>query len=184
MHVSNNFSLPPKKQITGIHYFVFFIWLFCTVIAAVYFISGRLVNFDPESKLIAKSSGFVIQQLKKMQQLKGIDLSDTIIHFTSQNCSCTQYSEAHKKEINIKAGKDGFNIINVSLPANLTTIIPATPAILIVDKAEQLLYFGPYSIGLACSESNGYVETVLQNYGKGYSASLIINDATGCYCNL
>lgn len=173
-----------KKPVKTYHYLIVLIWLLFTVIAAIYFISGRLVAFDPESKLSAKSGNFVIEELKRIDQLKGIDLSDTIIHFTSENCSCTQYSEAHKKEINIKAGKDGFNIINVSLPANLITIVPATPAILVVDKAEQLLYFGPYSIGLACSESNGYIETVLQNYGKGYSASLIINDATGCYCNL
>ena len=173
-----------KKPVKTYHYLIVLIWLLFTVIAAIYFISGRLVAFDPESKLSARSGNFVIEELKRIDQLKGIDLSDTIIHFTSENCSCTQYSEAHKKEINIKASKDGFNIINVSLPANLITIVPATPAILVVDKAEQLLYFGPYSIGLACSESNGYIETVLQNYGKGYSASLIINDAIGCYCNL
>ena len=157
-----------------------------TLAAAIYFISGRLIDFDPKEKLTGKNSRLVIQQLKEMGEFEGVNLSDTIIHFTSSNCSC-KYSEDHKNDINKQAGLaglDGFNVVNINLPAHLESIIPSTPSILIVNKNEELLYFGPYSIGLACSASNGYVETVMQNYAKGYSASLIMHDATGCYCNL
>ena len=177
MHASNN-------KVTRFHYIVFSIWLVFTVAAAIYFISGRLVTFDPDKKLAGKNSSLVIQQLKEMDKLKSVDLSDTIIHFTSNNCSCTQYSEAHKRDINKQAKLDGFNVININLPTHLKNIIPSTPSILIVNKDENLLYLGPYSIGLACSASNGYVEIIMKNYTKGYSSSLIINDATGCYCNL
>jgi len=155
-----------------------------TLVAAIYFISGRLVTFDPAGKLFGQRGKTVIQQLKVIPELQHVDLSNTIVHFTSDHCSCTQYSEDHKRDINQQAGLDGFNVINIHLPAHLESIIPSTPSILIVNKDEDLLYFGPYSIGLACSASNGYVETVMQNYAKGYSASLIMNDATGCYCNL
>jgi len=177
LHASNN-------KITRFHYIVFACWLGFTLAAAIYFISGRLIDFDPKEKLTGKNSRLVIQQLKEMGELEGVNLSDTIIHFTSNNCSCTQYSEDHKNDINKQAGLDGFNVVNINLPAHLESIIPSTPSILIVNKNEELLYFGPYSIGLACSASNGYVETVMQNYAKGYSASLIMHDATGCYCNL
>lgn len=163
---------------------VFIIWLVFTMLAAIYFISGRLVDFDPEQKLSGKNSAFLMQELREIEQLKNINLSDTIIHFTSPNCSCSQYSEDHKRTINKQAAQEGFNVINVNLPVHLSTLIPSTPAILIVSKTQQLLYLGPYSIGLACSQSNGYVETVLQNYAKGYDTDLIINDAEGCYCNL
>ena len=177
MHASNN-------KITRFHYIVFACWLGFTLAAAIYFISGRLIDFDPKEKLTGKNSRLVIQELKEMGELEGVNLSDTIIHFTSNNCSCTQYSEDHKRDINQQAGLDGFNVVNIHLPAHLESIIPSTPSILIVNKDEDLLYFGPYSIGLACSASNGYVETVMQNYAKGYSSSLIMHDATGCYCNL
>jgi len=163
---------------------VFVLWLSFTLAAAIYFISGRLVTFDPDAKLSGKNSQYVIQELKAMGQLQGVDLSNTIIHFTSENCFCTQYSEDHKRDINQQAGLDGFDVVNIHLPAHLDSIIPSTPSILIVNKDQELLYFGPYSIGLACSASNGYVETVMQNYAKGYSASFIMNDASGCYCNL
>ena len=163
---------------------MFSIWLVFTIAAAIYFISGRLVAFDPSEKLASKNSRSVIQELKEMGELEGVELNNTIVHFTSNSCSCTQYSEAHKRDINQQAGLDGFNVVNINLPAHLESIIPSTPSILIVNKDEDLLYFGPYSIGLACSASNGYVETVMQNYAKGYSSSLIMHDATGCYCNL
>jgi len=173
-----------NKKVTRVHYTVFILWLVLTVTAAIYFISSRLVSYDPEEKLSGQNSVFVMQELRKIAQLNNVDLSDTIIHFTSDHCACTQYSEAHKKEINEKAGLTGFKIINVNLPVNLSTIIPSTPSIMIVSDTQDLLYLGPYSIGLACTESNGYVETVMNNYAKGYSSNLILNDASGCYCNL
>jgi len=173
-----------NKKVTRYHYIVFFTWLTFTIAAAIYFMSARLVTFDPEEKLSGKNSKAVIEALKKMEQLEGVDLSNTIIHFTSEHCFCTQYSEAHKRDINQQAGLDGFNVVNVHLPEHLESIVPSTPSILIVNKDQELLYFGPYSIGLACTASNGYVETVMQNYAKGYSAPFIIKEASGCYCNL
>jgi hypothetical protein len=175
--------LVSNKTIKPRHYIVFTCWLVGTIIAATYFISSRLLPFDPEQKLASKNSIALLDQLNEIDQLKGIDVNNTIIHFTSDDCSCTQFSHDHKQSINLQANIDGFNVINVNLPPGVASLIPSTPAILIIGQEKQLLYFGPYSIGLACTQSNGYVETVLQNYAKGYAASLIINDASGCYCH-
>lgn len=163
---------------------MFFLWLGLTLIAAIYFISSRLTPFDPSMKLLEADSRSIIEQIREIEELKNIKLSNTIVHFTSNDCSCTQYSEEHKASINKKARVDGFNIININLPSDLLTIIPSTPAILIIDKVEELLYFGPYSVGLACSESNGYVEVVLQNYAQGYNSDLVISEVKGCYCHI
>lgn len=177
--------MPPlNKDLTRYHYIVFFLWLGLTLIAAIYFISNRLVPFDPNMKLLRVDSISIIKEIKKIEELKNISLSNTIIHFTSDNCSCTKYSEDHKASINKKVKLDGFNIININLPSDSSTIIPSTPAILIVDSKEELLYFGPYSVGLSCSESNGYIEDVLQNYAKNYNSDLVISDVKGCYCNI
>ena len=163
---------------------MFFLWLIFTLIAAIYFIQNRLAQFDPELNLNGNSRYSLISQIRELELLKETDLSNTIIHFTSNDCSCTQYSVDHKLSIDKIAKRDGFKVININLSQDLHTIIPSTPAILIVDKQQELLYFGPYSVGLACSESNGYVETVLKNYAKGYHSNLIISDVKGCYCNL
>jgi hypothetical protein len=163
---------------------VFFLWLFFTVLAAIYFIKNRLTLFDPNLNLKQKESVFVIKEIKEIEALKNVNLSNTIIHFTSKNCSCTQYSQEHKLSINEKAKLANFNVININLPPDLLTIIPSTPSILMVREIEELLYFGPYSAGLACSQSNGFVESVLQNHAKGYNSDLIISDIKGCYCNI
>lgn len=173
-----------SKKITRFHYAVFSLWLVLTLIAAIYFITGRLTSFDPSMKIMGKNSRFVIEQIQEIDALKGVNLSNTIIHFTSNDCSCTEFSNEHKASINQKAKLDDFNVINVNLPADALTVIPSTPSILIVSEIEDLLYFGPYSVGLACSQSNGYVETVLQNYAKGFNTDLVISDAKGCYCNV
>lgn len=175
--------LASNKKITRTHYIVFFIWLIFTFIFTVYFITGRLAPFDPLNRLTGKDSSLLMAELKQMEGLKGVNLNQTIIHFTSDGCTCSQYSEEHKNIINQQAEVDGFNVINIELPENVSTIIPSTPAILIISKTEDLLYLGPYSVGLACSESNGFIEIVMKNYMKGYSASMIVNDAKGCYCN-
>ena len=181
--------MPASNNITRYHYVVFLLWLCLTLVAAIYFIGNRLILFDPLNKLSGKGSSVIIENIKQNIQLSSsmsgsFNLSNTIIHFTSDNCSCTQFSKDHKVAINDKAIGDAFRVINIKLPEESPIIIPSTPSILIVNKAEELLYFGPYSAGLACSESNGYVETVLQNYANGFNSNLIINDVKGCYCNI
>lgn len=173
-----------NKEITRYHYIVLFLWLALTLLMAMYFITNRLALFDPNNKLLGKEGSDIIQSVREITALKNLGLSNTIIHFTNDSCSCTKYSEDHKAAIDEKAKLDGFTVININLPSELLTIIPSTPSILIMDDAEDLLYFGPYSAGLACSKSNGYVEVVLKNYSKGYNSNLILSDVKGCYCGI
>jgi len=163
---------------------VFALWLLGTLIIGAYFINSRLVEFDPDNKLTGEESDLVIQQMMHIDGLENVDLSHTIIHFTGDNCACDAFSENHKREIDQRAKLEGFKVLNIHLAKNSTSIIPSTPAILIVGKMKELLYLGPYSVGLACSQSNGYVETILNNYAKGFRSELIVNKAEGCYCHL
>ena len=173
-----------NKKVKPYHYIILCVWLTSVVVAAVYFIRLRLVPFDPDKKLQAVESNLIIEQIQQFDSLANVELSNTIIHFTSNDCHCTQFSEAHKKAINKSAGADGFNIVNVHLDSKTAnSIIPSTPSVLLVDKLGELLYFGPYSQGLACSKSNGFIEIVLSNYKKGFNSQLVMNDTEGCYCN-
>lgn len=93
-------------------------------------------------------------------------------------------SEAHKKELTLKAQQLGFNVITVEVNQELKGIIPSTPAALVVTQAHKLVYFGPYSVGLACASGNSLIDTALHNYQQGFISELIEHQARGCYCNV
>ncbi|MCQ8879488.1 DUF6436 domain-containing protein [Pseudoalteromonas shioyasakiensis] len=166
------------------HYMVFAVWLVFTLIAGVSFIQSRLVAFDPTDKLLYANGESLINDISALPQLSEEHINNVLIHFTSEGCECAQYSDRHKKDITDAAKEDGFTVLNIHLPKGTQSIIPSTPATLIVGQSSELLYFGPYSTGLACSESNGFVELVLNNYRNGFKSDLIVGDTTGCYCQL
>ena len=56
-------------------------------------------------------------------------------------------------------------------------------AVSVVHNGE-VVYFGPYGAGLACSQTSGYAQTILNNFIKGYAANFIIKNAKGCYCKV
>lgn len=173
-----------SSNIKRYHYFIFSAWLVFTVIVGASFIKSRLNEFDPNEQLLNLDSEKLIKEIRLLPQLKTLDFENVLIHFTSESCNCTKYSKNHKKDITTRAIADGFRVINVQLPATTKTIIPSTPSILIAASPKDLLYFGPYSAGLACSASNGFVELALNNYTNGFVSDLIINDVTGCYCHI
>ncbi|WP_413699741.1 DUF6436 domain-containing protein [Psychromonas sp. KJ10-10] len=63
-------------------------------------------------------------------------------------------------------------------------IIPSTPSVAIISNMGEVIYYGPYGQGIACSQTAGYAQTMLKNYLKGYIGNVVIKDAKGCYCSL
>jgi len=60
--------------------------------------------------------------------------------------------------------------------------IPASPAVAIWDRHGDLVYMGPYSIGMVCNSSNSFVEPLLDRLVRGdvvHPSGLL---AVGCYC--
>ncbi|WP_416308242.1 DUF6436 domain-containing protein [Neptunicella sp. SCSIO 80796] len=164
------------------HYLLFVVWLTSVVIGACYFIKLRLVEFDPDGKLANADSAIFVANIAHLLQLHPDQLSNSIIHFRQRNCRCSTYSSEHTYAIDLLASKDSFTILHKWVNHELSTMVPATPAIMIVGNNSQLVYFGPYSTGLDCSANNSLVDTVLQNYRLGFNPKLIHRDAVGCYC--
>ena len=172
------------KAVKPYHYAIIGLWLLGIVIASRYFIDSRLVTFDPQQKLTGLSNERIVEQVSHIKALAGTDLRNTIVHFTTPGCSCDQFSVEHKAGINYQAKLDGFKVINLELDPTQSSLIPSSPAVLVLDELGKLIYLGPYSIGLSCTQSNGYIELALANYKKGFNSKLIINQASGCYCNI
>ncbi|WP_426359452.1 DUF6436 domain-containing protein [Pseudocolwellia sp. HL-MZ19] len=164
-------------------YIIVFVWLGFTVLAAAYFITDRLVAFDPSQKLNNMSQNALVEKIKAEFELPN-NLSNTLINFVSENCRCNQTSSSHLSDVKMTAERENMSVINVVIPDNFSGIIPSTPAVLALDHNSELIYFGPYSEGLSCGSGEGIIDLVMSNYKKGFNAKLIMTSTEGCYCNI
>lgn len=169
-------SKPTKKR----ELLIVVLWISFTAAAFSYFVQDKLVHFNVNNKLNYIEIAQLTEVFTPYIDSTINETQNTVIHFSQPNCQCTQYSEKHIQDINRIASKHRFNIINV--PLSTHDIIPATPSIAILNKTGEVVYFGPYGQGIACSKTAGYAQTVLHNFIKGYSANVMIKNAKGCYC--
>lgn len=169
-----------SNQVKPFYYVLVGLWLVLIVSSFVYLVQQRLVEFDSEFKLLNTPITTMLEELSNTQTSS---LKQTVFHFYDSQCSCTVLTKEHKEFIDSIAINDNFNIVNIDVTDNnIADFIPATPAILITDSNENLLYVGPYSTGLDCSADNSLVDVVLSNYRQGFSSPVVTSDATGCYC--
>lgn len=167
-----------NKDVRGFHYAIVSGWLSITVLGFIYLVNQKLVEFDPNLEFSQLTAVDIVQQLpSKVRQ------ANTIFHLIDESCACSVLGQSHRENINAQAKIDGFDIVKLSVSqSHIAPLIPSTPAILIIDDQQQLLYAGPYSTGLDCSADDSLIDTVLANYRLGFSSPTIISDASGCYC--
>ena len=157
-------------------------WLVFVFIAFGYFISQRLISFDPKAKLLNIDSASLSSVKTDDIQLSFADHKNTVFHLNTQTCSCNSLTTEHVTTIDSLAKHLGFQTKHITL--SQSDLIPSTPAIMVIGDNGSLLYLGPYATGFACSTSNSLVETVLNNAKAGFNSNLIVSQAQGCYCNL
>jgi len=146
----------------------------------MYSLNSRLVVFDENSKLAEIEHTMLKDYLEPFIVNAIHDDRGKILHFSSEDCHCSQYSNKHIADIDRLAQKNSFEVLNIQLKEH--EVIPATPSVAILNNIGDVIYFGPYGEGLACTKTEGYAQTVVHNYLKGFSSNLIIKEAKGCYC--
>jgi thioredoxin-related protein len=171
-----------SKLMSKLQWGVLTVWIAFTLSAFGYLIKDRLVEFDESNKLAGVGSQELSGYLLPYAKLANMTGQKTLLHFSTPSCECQQYSEKHIKDLNKLAGANDFLIKNVVINEHNT--IPSTPSVALIDESGEVVYFGPYGQGLACSQTSGYAQTMLNNYLKGYAANLVVKEAKGCYCNV
>lgn len=154
------------------------IWLAFVVSALVYFQLGQLKPFD-EGKMLKQQNWF--SQFKNQVLWQNKDSAQLVI-ITQENCGCTIQAQPHLSALQRFATNQGVEVQNFVLNNELKSVVPATPAAVLIDKNGEFVYAGPLSEGLACSQGSGFVETVISNLQAGFNSSLLIADTKGCYC--
>lgn len=172
-----------NSQAKPLHYIGLIVWLVFILGAATYLISRELSLFDPRESLSDISSEKLIASFSASLG-KSDPLGKTLIHITDEDCHCNRYTKKHKSAINKMAEGSDFSVQHFSInEVPNAPYIPSTPAVMLVGENNELIYFGPYAQGIACSENNTVLELSWQNYLKGFNANIILSDAKGCYCN-
>lgn len=189
LHVLNN-------KATRLQFVIIALWIIFTIAAFAYFTKDKLVSFDEKNKLenidYKDFSTYLTPYIESSNDNNTNEYSTSfsnndiktprVIHFSKPDCDCQKFSENHIEDINKLARANGFEIQSVII--NKDDIIPSTPSIAITDSSGDVIYFGPYGQGLACSQTSGYAQTMLNNYLQGYTANLVIKRAKGCYCTV
>lgn len=172
-----------NKSAKASHYFAVIIWLVSIAGAFFYLINRELSLFDPNEALAGFSSQSLVHNIA-LSLHEGEVIDKTLIHIRDESCHCNSYTTKHAIALDKRAQESHFLVKTLALSEiDKLPFIPSTPAVMLVGENNELIYFGPYAEGLACSKNNSMLELSWRNYEKGFNSHLIFNEALGCYCN-
>ncbi|MCY7297089.1 DUF6436 domain-containing protein [Alteromonas sp. a30] len=147
---------------------------------------SKISPFDPHSELASNMADMTFDnRLRDTLIRHGIDVHNTVVHFTQAHCVCAQIAQRHINSVKQRASAQSYNNVQVSLNQLLAlkAFIPSIPAVAVFNKNAQLSYLGPYSTGLYCSPNEGIVEKFIPSQDHLIGAN-IMHEAQGCYCQV
>lgn len=148
--------------------------------------AAKLSAFDPSQTLSIRSieQSFEPGLASALLPLTS-NLSNRVIHIRSGDCICESLAENHSLELANSLAKLGFlnESVNLDTLPELTEFIPSTPAVVVFNSQQQLLYLGPYAVGLGCFTNNSLSKQITNMSQVDYLGAQINADVQGCYCS-
>ncbi|MCU4677608.1 DUF6436 domain-containing protein [Catenovulum sp. 2E275] len=166
---------------------IFIVWLGVTCAAFYWFASDNLVEFDPNAQLATVLASPQAKlnyeaQLKSNLKLSYATLANQVFQLESKHCRCNQAVTTHLATLTPWLTQKGFNINKLDYDV-LKQQIPASPAIIIFDENEDLVYLGPFASGYLCNTENSMIELTVKSALEFKQVPRVIFDnAQGCYC--
>lgn len=145
----------------------------------------KLRSFDPNQRLYLQSiSTDFEKKITELLHKNTGDLTKTAIHFRSGKCACEALVGSHSDELATNLAAANFHNVTVKLDdlPGIGAYIPSTPAVAIFNESQQLIYLGPYAIGLGCFTDDSLINTILRYTRANYWGAQINSDVEGCYC--
>lgn len=161
------------------------LWAVGLLTALLVYGQRQLSEFDPNGELLHRTTApdfdaSLVALLKKQDIQPG-----SIIHVGTQSrCYCDTLTTPHQSQLHLKLGDDFHQVrLNVEDVPELAAMLEAVPALIVLDKQEQLRYLGPYATGYGCFTGKNLVQQVVSYTTQlPYSGAVINTDATGCFC--
>jgi hypothetical protein len=147
--------------------------------------AAKLSPFDPTQSLIMQSMELSFEpRLSAALKPVETDLANKVIHIRSGDCVCESLAEKHSSELSNNLAKLGFKseAINLDALPELAKLVPSTPAVMVFNHEQKLLYLGPYSEGLGCFTNSSLSQKIIKLSQSRYFGAQINADVEGCYC--
>jgi len=153
-------------------------WVIFVIAMLAYFQLAAIKEFDPNQQL---------HQPQWLTEFKlQIDWQHTehgkLIIIVDENCGCTLRANTHIAQLQTLAQKHNLSVERLANNDALLTVVPNTPAAVLLNEHGGLVYAGPLSEGIACSTGSGFVELAINNLQAGFNSNLKLSEAKGCYC--
>lgn len=166
------------------------VWFIAVLIGLWWLLDARLVWFDSQGRLQQQMSAPEYEQ-RLATQLQAISpqLETTVFHVFAENCACNWRTRGHQQVFSRSVTEYGGRNVAVDIDQfpQLKTLIPSTPAVIIFNARQQLVYIGPYADGAFCNSETSFVEQLLPELKSTDDAATggwINTVARGCYCNV
>ena len=161
------------------------LWAVSLLTALLVYGQRQLSLFDPDGNLLhlTTAAEFDTQLVKVLNQAS--IKAGTIVHIgTSSRCYCESLTTPHQSELLNKLGTSYEMVrVNVEDVPELKKMIPAVPALIILDEHSHLRYLGPYATGYGCFTGKDLVDQIVGYTTQSpYNGAVINTDAEGCFC--
>lgn len=161
------------------------IWAIGLLSALLVYSQRQLSDFDPNGELLHRTTAPNFDaSLVELLKSKNIYAGSVIHVGTQSRCYCDTLTTPHQSQLLSKLGDDFHQVrLNVEDVPELAAMLEAVPALIVLDKQNQLRYLGPYATGYGCFTGKNLVEQVVSYTTQlPYAGAVINTDATGCFC--
>jgi len=190
------------------------LWFLLCSVLVLWLGSANKTEFDPRMRLsqALMSLQFESTIVDAISRISPAASYPRIFHITQGQCFCEWLAKPHQNSLNAWAEQNDYSSQQLSLidHPQLAAYVPSTPAVIAIDKDQQLIYLGPYSRGSGCFAQSGEIDAQLKVWTEQSAGStgstgsagiaddadsadsansvanikqaVVDTDASGCYC--
>lgn len=190
VYVSRWSVLRSKRLRRGGLWLLIVLWFGAVLTGLWWLLDARLVWFDADGQLQQQVSAADYEQQLAAELLHiAPDTQSAVFHIFAENCACNWRTRGHQQAIARSVSEQGGRNVAVDIDQypELKALIPSTPAVIIFNANQQLVYLGPYADGAFCNAETSFVEQLLPaitSEGSAATGGWINTVAKGCYCNV
>lgn len=163
-------------------------WFAVILVGLWWLLDARLTWFDGSGRLQTRiTDDAFVAQLKSQLRQHTEQLGGAVFHIDQEDCRCNWRTHGHQAQVKRQVSdNEGQNYqLDIDQVTALQDYIPATPAIIIFNQSEDLIYLGPYADGAFCNTETSFVEQLIPRVSAHQSeqrSGWINLAAKGCYC--